>query len=89
MTRGLPSVRVSTDARWTLNAFAGGYCRDTDKQGLLAEFAMEGPYRTLMEGIESFAGLMKSANIREDEPLHYATAADGRRYISSLAVRRA
>jgi len=88
LTRGFPALRVSTQARWVLNAFAGGYAQEVTKHGVLSEFAVEGPYRTLMEGIESFAALLKSSSIRDDEPVHYATTPDGRRYISSLGNRQ-
>ncbi len=88
MTRGQPAFRVATDARWTLNALSGGYAKEVTREGMLTEFANDGPYRVLMEGLEHFAALMKSATLREDEPLHYAVAPDGRRYISALATGR-
>lgn len=56
---GLPALLVSDQAPWTLNAFTGGYSRVLLKQGQLADYAEEGAYRTLMEGLESFAGLME------------------------------
>ncbi len=87
MTHGQPALRVCTDARWTLNAFSGGYAKEVMRDGLLTEFACEGPYKVLMEGLESFAALMKSSSLRDDEPLKYAVAPDGRRYISALATR--
>lgn len=86
--RAGPALRVSQRARWTLNAFAGGYCKDVLKNGILSEFATEGPYRTLMEGLESFASLLKMGHIGEDQPINWATTADGRRYISSRVVAR-
>ncbi len=81
-----PALRVSQQARWTLNAFAGGYCKEVLKNGMLSEFASEGPYKTLMEGLESFASLLKMGHIGEDQPINWATTADGRRYISSRVV---
>jgi hypothetical protein len=81
--RGLPALKVSTRARWTLNAFSGGYCRRLTKAGVLQEFAEEGVYRTLMEGLESFAALMRIASPRENERVNYKTTSDGRRYISA------
>lgn len=86
LTKGRPMVLVSTQARWTLNALSGGYCREVTKHGSLTEQAIEGPYRTLMEGVESLAALTKSITLR-DEPVNYAYTPDGRRYISSMAVR--
>lgn len=86
--RGQPALRVSQRARWTLNAFAGGYCKSVAKNGQLSEFADEGPYKTLMEGLESFASLLKMGHLGEDQPINWATTADGRRYISSRVVAR-
>lgn len=86
LTRGYPAFRVSTQARWTLNALAGGYAQEVTKHGVLSEFPVDGPYRVLMGGLESFASLLKSSSIRDDEPVHYATTPDGRRYISSLGA---
>lgn len=86
-TRGQPALRVSTSARWTLNAFAGGYCKEVTRHGVLTEFAVPGPYKVLMEGLECFAALMKGTSIGSDDEVHYRVAADGRRYVSALANR--
>ena len=86
--RGGPALRVSQKARWTLNGFAGGYCKSVSKNGMLSEFADEGPYKTLMEGLESFASLLKMGHLGEDQPINWATTPDGRRYISSRVVSR-
>ena len=83
-----PALRVSQKARWTLNAFAGGYCKEIAKNGQLMEFAADGPYKTLMEGLESFASLLKMGHLGEDQPINWATTPDGRRYISSRVVAR-
>ena len=85
LTRGRPMVMVSTQARWTLNALSGGYCREVTRHGQLTEQAIEGPYRTLMEGIESLAALTKSITLRDEDNVRYAFTNDGRRYISALA----
>ena len=86
--RSGPALRVSTRARWTLNAFAGGYCKEVMKNGQLSEFPSDGPYKTLMDGVESFASLLKMGNIGEEQPINYQMTADGRRYISSRVGRR-
>lgn len=87
--RGVSALRVSTEARWTLNALAGGYSKAVLKGGLVADYAEDGPYRLLMEGLESFAGLLRTALSDDDATdLNYAYTADGRRYISALADRR-
>lgn len=58
-SRGVPAVQVSQDATWTLNAMVGGYSRALAKGGVLTDYAEEGTYRLLMEGIESFLGLLE------------------------------
>lgn len=85
--KGEPALKVSSRARWTLNAFSGGYCKEVLKNGVLSEFASDGPYKTLMEGLESFASLLKMGNIDSDQPVNYAYTADGRKYISSMGRR--
>jgi hypothetical protein len=82
--RGMPMLMVSTDARWTLNGFAGGYARVLLKGGLLADYAEEGQYRVLMEGLECFAGLLASGAAGEDdEPRNWAYTHDGRKYVTA------
>lgn len=86
--KGHPALRVSGGARWTLNALSGGYCKEVLKTGMLTEFAVDGPYKTLMEGIESLAALLKFGQMREEQAVNWATASDGRRYISARPGRR-
>ena len=82
-------MRVSTTARWTLNAFSGGYCRDVLRTGELSEFTKTGPHKVLMEGLEAFAGLLRSGVAPEDDnERNYAYAADGRRYLSAFGGKR-
>ena len=86
--KGLPAERVSTRARWTLNGFSGGYARPL-RRGVLSEHAEDGAYRTLFEGLEAFAALMRVVD--RDEPgqsPQWQTTSDGRRYISAKAVTR-
>lgn len=85
--RTLPALMVAARARWTANGFAGGYARMLMKGGMLAEVAEEGPYRLVMEGIESFAGLLKTGVSDDDDEaaeLHYDYTSGGRKYISAL-----
>lgn len=90
LTHGQPSLQVSTRARWTLNAFAGGYAR-TVKAGDKEVFGVadDGPYKTLMEGLEAFVAVTGGAIARdgEDRP-NYAIDASGRRYLSARAQHR-
>lgn len=81
--RGFPIVRISSNARWTLNALSGGYCRGI-KNGIITGEAEEGPYRTLMEGIEAFAGLTDAGSLfAEDDDLHYDVSTQGFKYLSA------
>lgn len=83
--RGIPRFRVAEAARWTLNALSGGYARATDKSGVLSEFAVEGPYKVLMEGVEAFAAMLRTgARLDEDAQINYAYTDKGVRYITSL-----
>ena len=82
---GLPMLMVSSRAVWTLNAFSGGYSRVLLKQGQLADYAEEGPYRVLMEGLESYAGLMDLGSTDDPREARLnAETADGRAYRSTL-----
>lgn len=81
---GLPEIAVSADARWTLRAFSAGYALGLDG------VALQGPYRLLMEGMESFAALMKAGFMTEnDASRHYASTSDGRRYLTSRPMGHA
>ncbi len=74
--RGFPAVEISTRAKWTLRALAGGYTRAMVR-GRLSDAAEEGPYRVLMEGLESFCGLVpRSVQEHADERtgVRYASA---------------
>jgi hypothetical protein len=75
--RDVPLVRVSSLARWTLNALAGGYRRRIEK-GQPGNEPVEGIYRTLMTGLEAFVAA--SLSLGEEAAPRYALAADGRRY---------
>lgn len=86
--QSMPMVMVSSQARWTLNAFSGGYSRALLKQGQLAPFAEEGEYRVLMEGLESFAGrLAVGSTDEENDDRNYGVTATGRRYVTTLPQR--
>lgn len=87
VSRNLPALLVSSRARWTLNGFAGGYCRIVKKGGELGDTAEEGVYRTLLEGLESFAGLMRLEATDDDGGRNYAVTARGQRYISAQPRR--
>lgn len=85
--RGQSSFLISTRARWTLNGFAAGYARQVSKGGILSEEAEEGPYRTLCEGLEAFAAVLRAGLAEEDTQRTFATANDGRKYLTSLGQK--
>lgn len=83
--RGMPAVQVGYAARWTLNAFSGGYARAFRKGGGLSNEAEDNIYRTLMEGLESFAGLLKvETSMADTGGEGWTTNASGVRYRSAL-----
>lgn len=84
----VPLVRVSSDATWTLRAFSGGYHKLFNKKGVIDGEAEVGVYRTLMEGVESFAGIMHHDDQDEMVGL-FRTSRDGMRYRSLIGDRRA
>jgi hypothetical protein len=84
--RQMPALLVDQSSRWTANGFAGGYCRALLKGGMLGEYAEEGPYRVMMESLESFAGLMKMGMAEEDDAgqeVRYDYSNTGRRFITA------
>lgn len=85
---GFPALRISTSAHWTLNGFAAGYARLVDRRGVVLDEAAEGVYRVLMEGLETFTGLMKSGTL-SDSPPNYRVTEGGQRYVSALPSRSA
>ena len=83
--QSVPMVAISDAAVWTLNAFSGGYARGLLKQGQLADYAEEGEYRVLMEGLETFVGRLAAGDPdAKDDVKNYAITPDGRRYVSTL-----
>lgn len=83
--KGMQALLVSDRARWVTNGLAGGYARALLKGGVLAEYAEEGPYRTIMEAVESFAGLMRLGMATDDgeADLRYDVTSGGRRFLSA------
>jgi len=81
--RGEASFKVSQHAKWTLNALSGGYCKDILKNGQPSEFVKPGPYKVLMEGLESFAALLRVGMEQDDMERRYAYDDTGRRYLTA------
>lgn len=83
--RTLPAVQIAASARWTLNAFSGGYARSERKGDSFAERA----YACLCEGLESFAALLKvERSGEEDDSVNWTEGRSGQRYISAMPTRR-
>lgn len=80
-----PALLVSTRARWTLNALAGGYSRSVVSAGHTTEFADPGPYQVLMEGFESTLATSFGEGYSGEER-NYAVDPQGRRYLSARAT---
>lgn len=84
-----PLLQISPEARWTLNGLSGGYARAVSKGGGLASYATEGPYRVLMEGLESFIALINVIGSPNEDSgdRNYSYTGGGRRYLSALDRR--
>lgn len=80
-----PAFLVSRAARWTVNALAGGYAREIDKNGQLEQAPRDDHYRCLMEGLESFARLLtiQGETGQDADAINWQTGRDGRPYISA------
>lgn len=91
LVRGLPAVLVDAKAHWTLNAFSGGYCREVRKNSTLSDFAEDGIYKVLCEGLETFSALLQIGRPDDtaDEGPNYAYTDKGVRYMTALPRARA
>lgn len=88
LVRDHPAILINSTARWTLNAFAGGYCRAVLKNAVLSEFAAEGVYKTLCEGLECFAALLQTVRDDGTGEANYAYTASGVRFMTALPQNR-
>ncbi len=90
--RGLPAVQIAPEAKWTLRALAGGYSR-LMVRGQLQDHPEDGPYRVLIEGLESFCGLVSTrrevAEDYENGQMQRMDERTGARYASAMPERRA
>lgn len=80
-----PALVASTRARWVINALSAGYARALDKNGMLMDEARLGVYRTLMEGLETFAGRMRVGML--EAPVNIRVTEGGVPYVSALPNR--
>jgi hypothetical protein len=82
--RDRPAVAVAMTARWTLNAFAAGYAYEVGKDGRLTSEPRTGIYRCLMEGLESFTGMLGAGILEDRGKPNVQRTASGQLYISAL-----
>jgi hypothetical protein len=62
---------------------AGGFARSVTRAGYIEEIADEGPYKVLIEGLESLIGVVVGV---DDTPAkNYAYDPQGRKYLSARA----
>ena len=85
--RGMPAFLVDESCRWTINGLAAGYKRAMRADGSLEDKPMDDVYALLIEGIEAFVAWFDVSQQIDDSEAqrHYATTADGRRYLTSRA----
>ena len=79
-----PALVVAMTARWTLNAFAAGYAYEVGKDGRLTSEPRRGAYRCLMEGIESFTGMIAGGIMEDHGKPNVQRTASGQVFISAL-----
>lgn len=84
-----PLLMVSSSATWTLRAFSGGYCKAFNRSGMVDGEPKVGAYRTLMESLESFAGMMHYQQTEGEEVGLFRTSRHGSRYRSLIGDRHA
>lgn len=89
-SQGDAAFLIAEQARWTINGMASGYARRLEKGGVLAAKPTDNQYRVLLEAIESFVAWLDNATKADDNDMQvrYATASDGRRFLTSLPGAR-
>lgn len=83
--RDEPQLLVGYGARWTVNALASGFAYAVLRGGQLTREPVDGPYRVLMEGLESFVAAMGFVDDTGEHEARYTTDDGGRRYKTILA----
>lgn len=84
---GLSALRVSTEARWTLNAFSGGYARKINPDMSLSLEPEDNNYKLIMESIESLMAnviRLNSGTKEGDKQNNWSYTKDGKKYRSAL-----
>ena len=79
-----PALTVAMTARWALNGFAAGYAYEVGKDGRLTSEPRRGVYRCLLEGLESFTGMLGAGIMEDHGKPNVQRTASGQIYISAL-----
>lgn len=88
-TRGVLAFQVDDRCRWLVNGLSRGYARKLGKDGRLVDQPYDNQYKVLVEALEAYISVFDV--VQENSDVHsdrrYATAPNGRRYLSSLPTR--
>lgn len=85
---GMPGLQVSLVARHVVNALAAGFAYEIGRDGALKSEPKDGLYRCLLEGLESFTGMLRFASFADRGQPNVVVTASGQRYISALPGQR-
>lgn len=78
---GQPALIISPYATWTLRALAGGYARALTKDAFLTNEPADGPYTTLMLGLQSLLAFSNAGTVDNDRV--YGQTASGARFLTA------
>jgi hypothetical protein len=81
--RGQPALTIHPNAKWTVNAIAGGYSHDVMPSGQEKPEPKRNDYAILMQGLESCVKALD--NEENDEDYNYRVH-NGRKYLSTVAA---
>lgn len=86
--RGAPAVLVDHRCRWVIGGLSCGYARGIKADGTLEDSPAENIYRVLIEALEAFVAWFDVSQQTDDNKSdrHYATTANGQRYLTSRPV---
>lgn len=79
---GQPQFTVSPEATWTLNALAGGYCREASGTTILAP--KDNVHRTVAQALESLGRMTTQTQLGESDATLNGMSRGGRPYRSML-----
>ena len=85
--QAIPAMWVDAAASWTANGLLAGYSRKLMPGGQLADLAEDNVYKTLIEGLESFMGLLDIGSTDDENDATNAVTHDGTPYRSMLRGR--